>query len=330
MATNLTLLDLAARSGSDPVIGLVESAVSFAPSLAFFNVLPKKGTSYKVTRRTALPSAQFSANGAGVVTSKSTYVQETKDLYFMDTELEVPDSIVQGSDDELGDVLAQEAEGAVASAFFHLESQLWYGGLTGSMASLAPANYTVDTFGFPGITSLIGGDSAYEISAGGAPGSSTSAYLVAIHDQGASLAASEGKSTSMTVQPWIKQQVIVSGSGSNSNPYKKQQAYVSAFNGWFGFTVANLYSVYRVSNIDATHPLTDKLGNQLLSLIPTQFRKGLRWFVNEFGSYSLQSARSSVGYQPADAAGHPGFADAPTSLAGCPLTVTSTILNTEQ
>jgi hypothetical protein len=321
---DLTLLDLAARTGSDPVIGLVESAISYAPELSFFNVLPKKGTSYKVTRRTALPTAQFSANGAGVPTSKSTYVQETKDLYFMDTELEVPDGIVQGSDDELGDLLAQEAEGAVQSSFFHLAQQIYYGGLTPAQA---PSNYAVDSFGFPGIIDLIGGDATYQISAGGASGSSTSAYLVAIHDQGASLAASEGKSSSMTVQPWIKQQVIVSGSGKSA---LKQQAYVSAFNGWFGFTVANLYSVYRISNIDATHPLTDKLGNQLLSLIPTQFRKGLRWMMNEVGHFSLQNARSAVGYQPAGSTGNPGYAPAPTELAGMPITVTSTILNTEQ
>jgi hypothetical protein len=279
---DLTLLDLANRTGSDPVIGLVESAISYAPELSFFGVLPKKGTSYRVTRRTSLPTAQFTANGAGVPTSKSTYVQETKDLYFMDTELEVPDSIVQGADDSIGDILAQEAEGAVQAAFFHLAQQIYYGGLTGSAV---PSNYTVDSYGFPGIIDLISGDSTYEISAGGASGASTSAYLVAIHDQGASLAASEGKDSSMTVQPWVKQQIIVSGSGTSSNPYKKTQGYVSAFNGWFGFTVANVYSVYRVSNIDPTHPLTDAMGNQLLSKIPTQFRKGLRWFMNEFGHF---------------------------------------------
>lgn len=241
--------------------------------------------------------------------------------------MEVPDSIVQGADDTLGDLLAQEADGAVKSSFYHLAQQIYYGGLT---SGLAPSNYTVDSFGFPGVISLINGDANYEISAGGAAGSSTSAYLMACHDQGASLAVSEGKDSSMTVQPWIKQQVFVSGTGTANNPYKKMQAWTSAFNGWFGFTVANIYSVYRVSNIDPSHPLTDAIANQLKAKIPSQFRTGLRWFMNPFANYSLQQARSSVGYQPAGATGNPGYADAPTQLAGLPIVVTDTILNTEQ
>jgi len=319
---DLTLLDLAARTNSDPVIGLVESAVSYAPELQFLPALPKKGTTYRVTRRTALPTAQFTANGAGVPTSKSTYVQEVKSLYWLETQLEIPESIVQGSDDELGDIMAQEADGAVKNSLFHLAQQIYYGGLTSGQA---PSGYTVDNYGFPGIVDLINGSATNQISAGGASGSSTSAYLVALGNDAASLAV--GKDGAMTLDGWTKQQIITSGSGNSA---KKTTAYTNAFKGWFGFTVANIYNVYRISNIDATHPLTDKLANQLLSQIPTQFRNGLRWFINEVGSYSLQSARSSVGFQPAGSTGNPGYAPAPSELAGYPVTVTSTILNTEQ
>jgi hypothetical protein len=142
---DLTLKDLAARSNSDAVIGLVESAISYAPELQFIPTLPKSGTSYKVTRRTALPTVSFTANGAGVITSASKYVQETKDMYYLDGELEVPVSIVQGSDDELGDLLAQEADGIVKSAFFHLCQQMYYGGLTSAQA---PTGYTLDNRGY--------------------------------------------------------------------------------------------------------------------------------------------------------------------------------------
>jgi hypothetical protein len=109
----------------------------------------------------------------------------------------------------------------------------------------------------------------------------------------------------MSLAPWGEpQQIIVSGSGANA---KKTMAYVNSFNGWFGMTTANLYSVYRVKNIDATHPLTDALGNQLLSNIPTQFRTGLRWLMNEKAHFSLQQARTAVGFQPAGATGNPGY-----------------------
>jgi hypothetical protein len=307
-----TLLDLAARSGSDPVIGLVESAISFAPELQYIEALPKEGTSYKVTRRTALPAAGFVKHGQGVTTSKSTYVQETKDMYPMLVNLEIPTLTAEGSGDQLGDFLAQEADGAVKSAFFHLAQQMYYG--TGN-----------DALGFPGYVSLINGDTNYEIDAGGAANASTSAYLVAMHRQGVSLAV--GKNGSMALPPFVEQQVVTGGNSTSG--FQKQPAWVSSFKGWFGLTVANLYSVYRVKHIDATHPLTDALGNQLLSKIPSQYRQGLRWFVNEVGSYTLQQARSAVGYQPASSTGNPGYAPAPTELAGQPLVVSSAITNTE-
>ena len=317
-----TLLDLAARSGSDPVIGLVESAISFAPELGFIEALPKEGTSYKVTRRTTLPTAQFVQHGQGVTTSKSTYVQETKDMFPMLVNLEIPTITAEGSGDQLGDFLAQEADGAVKNAFFHISQQMYYGGLTGSSV---PSSFTVDNLGFEGFVSIINGDTAYEIDAGGASGSSTSAYLVAMHRQGVTLAV--GKNGAMTMPPFVEQQVV--SGGNSTSGFQKQPAYVSSFKGWFGLTIANKYSVYRVKHIDATHPLTDALGNQLLANIPTQYRLGLRWFMNEFGSYSLQKARSSVGYQPAGSTGNPGYAPAPTELAGQPIVVTSAILNTE-
>ena len=310
---DLTLLDLAARSGSDAVIGLVESSISFAPEIGFLEALPKKGTSYKVTRRTALPQAQFVQSGSGALTSKSKYVQENKNLFPMLTNLEVPELTVDGADDELGDLLADEAGGATQQALYHLAQQFYYG--TSS-----------DQYGFEGYVSLIDGDPTYEIDAGGAPGSSTSAYLIASHRKGVSLAV--GKNGSMNISPWVLQQVVSGGNATSG--FLKQPAYTSAFKGWFGLTVANEYSVYRVKHIDPTHPLTDKLGNQLLANIPTQYRIGLRWFMNEFGSFSLQSSRSAVGYQPAGSTGNPGYADAPEELAGKPITVTSTILNTEQ
>ena len=307
-----TLLDLAARSGSDPVIGLVESAISFAPEMGLIEALPKTGTSYKVTRRTALPATQFIQNGAGVTSSKSTYVQETKNMFPMLTNLAIPELTAEGADDTLGDFLAQEADGAVKSAFFHLAQQFYYG-------------TSNDKYGFEGYVQLINGDANYEIDAGGASGSSTSAYLVAMHKQGVSLAV--GKNGSMTFSPWAQQQMIVGG--TQSSGYQTTPSWVSAFKGWFGLTVANLYSVYRVKHIDPTHPLTDALGNQLLANIPTQYRIGLKWFMNEFGSYSLQKARSSVGFQAAGATGNPGYAPAPTELAGQPIVVTGAIINTE-
>ena len=94
---------------------------------------------------------------------------------------------------------------------------------------------------------MIFGDTNFEISAGGASGSSTSAYLVCCHEKGATLAV--GNEGSMNVLPWVQQQVQL----SNGNV---TQAMCSAFMGWFGLTLANEWTVWRVKGIDPTHALT--------------------------------------------------------------------------
>lgn len=87
---NLTLLDLAARSGSDAIIGLIEDVTTYAPEFRVVAAKPKAGTTYKLTRRTALPTPAFrDANPASVGSTKSTYVQDLKEMYFLDCQLEV-------------------------------------------------------------------------------------------------------------------------------------------------------------------------------------------------------------------------------------------------
>ena len=108
-----TLLDIAALTGSDQVIGLIEDVTTYAPEFSVVPAISKPGTTYKVSRRTTLPTAAFrDVNGSGTV-SKSTYVQEVKEMYFLDVPLQADEAVVKADSRELGDYPALEARGAL-------------------------------------------------------------------------------------------------------------------------------------------------------------------------------------------------------------------------
>jgi hypothetical protein len=315
---DISLLDLVALNNGDSVIGLVESAVYSYPELGILDAVPHPGTGFDVCRRTAIPNVAFSNSGQGSVPTKSTYVLEHKPMFLMEPQLQVPMSIIAAQKKSVGDILTLEADGVMNSAFFHLCQQFYYG--NSRSVSYGGSGYASDALGFPGYCDMIFGDTNFEISAGGASGASTSVYLVCCHEKGASLAV--GNEGSMNILPWVQQQIAL----SNGNV---TQAMVSAFMGWFGLTLANEWTVWRVKGIDATHPLTDALIAQVLALVPVQYRINMHLFLNRFASYSLQKSRTSVTQQPAGADGAVGWSPEPEFSNKIPITVTEAITNTE-
>lgn len=303
---NLTLLDLAARTGSDALVGLIEDVTTSAPEFRSVLARPMPGTTYKLTRRTALPSAAFrDANPTSVTSGKSTYVQDLKQMYFLDVQLEVDEAIVKGDSRDIGDLLADEAAGALESAFNTLGSQFYYG-------------TSADAKGFAGLSSQISADTVY---AGGTT-NTTSAYLVDISLQGVHFVV--GNDGEIAMPAWMKQKV----SAGN-------MAFVSNISSYIGLNVGHSNAVWRVRGIDysaaMTNKLTDAKGAQLLSIVPSKIAaKGtLRWFMNRNAAYSLQLSRSAVGQVDGGAAGLPAFAPMPTELQGIPIVITDSLLNNE-
>jgi hypothetical protein len=319
----LTLRDVVARSQNDALIGLVDDVIYNSPEMELLPMLPKLGTSYRIGRVTGFPTAQFAQVSGGVTPSKSTFKQEIASLNFVDVQLQIAEAIIKADEgNSLEDILTGESSRAMRAAFQLLGKQMYYG-------------TSADANGFLGLTSVIAGVTGYEIDASaGSPnaaGSNSSAWLVRLEDDGVSMAV--GKNGTIELSPWAKQQTVVSGTG---NSQKVQTSYVSNFSGFFGLTVASQYAAWRIKNISSaigkanggtTYNLNDLLGNQLVAVVPQQYRRNLRWFMTRDALYSLQASRSSVGYQPAGAVGTPGFAPTPTELAGFPITVTDSLNN---
>lgn len=301
----LTMLDIAARTNNDQVVGLIEDVTTYSPEFRTFPVRPIAGVSYLVGRRTGLPSSGFRSANEGIAAGDSNYVQELKQCYFLDAQMVVDEAIVKADDRSLGDLLAQEGAGALESAIQAIGSQTYYG-------------TSANSKGFAGLSSQVSNDTVY---AGGTT-STTSAYLVDLSLKGVHFVI--GRNGAIDMPDWAKQQVR---DGSN-NPY---MAWVSNLSAWIGLQVGSAHSVYRVRGIDASNKLTDALGAKCVSNVPIARRNSgsLRWLMNSAAAYTLQLSRSAVGQVDAGATGLPAFAPMPTELAGIPIILTDSLLSTE-
>lgn len=303
----LTLLDLAKRTGSDATIGLIEDVLTYAPEFRTLPAIPKPGTSYKATLRTGLPTSGFRAVGAGATLSSSTYIQKLVEMFFFDVQLQVDEAIVKGDSREIGDVLTDEASGAVESTFITIGSQVYYG-------------TNADKKGFQGFAQNV--DSSMIIDAGGTGNSTTSAWFVFESEKGVHIPV--GNQGAIDMMPeWLRQQVT-----DPNDSTKKLMAYVNNLSCYIGLAIGSKYSIGRIKNITDAKPLTDKLTAQLLSKFPVG-RQPTRCFVNRDARLYLQQSRTSINYQTSDKGGRGAFAPLPEETVGIPIQVTDSITSTE-
>ncbi len=315
---NTTLLDLAALNRTDEYTGLVEDVTTLAPEFDTFSAHSRSGTWYEVVRRIALPAAQFRIANAGVTTSKSTYKKDVKEMFYVDTQLQVDEAIWKADPGNVGSIWQLEAAGAMRAASILIGQQTYYG-------------TSADANGFAGIRSQL----AYTVAAGGTT-NSTSAYLCRM-DAREGCRYDVGMDGQFAITAPMRQQVqdpVTSG--------RTFFAYVGNLNAWIGYSQISNLSSWAVTGITTTQAqwLSDSLGAQILARIPAMRRNNLRWFLNRTSQSVLQRSRSTINigilssnptasYQAAGANGQPAFSPLPDQLAGYPITLTDSILDTE-
>ena len=334
MAT-LTLLDIAKRSGSDREIGLIEDVVTFAPEIGVLPVRPINGVSFKSTLRTSYPTAAFRTVGNGVTPVKSGYEQKLAECFYIDTQLQVPEELPASEDKTVGDVLTDEASGAVAGVGITIGAQLYYG--TAS-----------DANGFQGLATFVGTAATLNVNASGTGAVTTSVYLLYLDPKGIHFVA--GRTAAATAggdQPlpsgepaivappfsmpeWKKQQVQIGTAG------KVAMAYVTNFAGWIGLAYGSRYAAFRARNVStasAASYFTDSLAAKLLSQVPLHIRNSgkLRWFMNRDAAYTLQISRTVVSpsYMQGGAGGALLAAPMPQECHNIPITLTDSLVTTE-
>lgn len=306
------MLDLITNQENDALTGLIEDVPIYAPEFSQIPVEVKPGVTYRIVKRTALPPSGFRQINQGIGTSKSSYKQEVKEMFFADTIINVDEAIVKGDDESAGgDILTKEAHGALQSVIITLGAQTWYG-------------TSNDANGFTGIRSQV----TASIAAGGTT-NTTSVYLLWLHPWGVNFPL--GRKGQVAMKPWNIQQIVTSNPGTtgSSNIF----AYVSNISFFIGLTVGSNYSIFAITGLSApsasTYVMTDALGAQLLSYVPMTRRQGLVWFMNRNAHFQLQKSRTAIGYFPGGPTGAPAWSPPPDSCQGYPIVVTDSVTNIE-
>ena len=315
MATT-SLYTLAVLDRADEYTGLIEDVTTLAPEFHTFGAHKRAGTWYKTVKRTTLPTAQFRTVNAGTTASASNYKSEIKEMFFLDTRLQMDEAVQEADSAHLGSLWQLEAAGAMQAASILLGQQTWYG-------------TSADSNGFTGIRSQL----SNSVAAGGTT-SSTSAYLVWMDEQHG-VRYDVGNDGQFAISAPLRQQIA-----DPNDSTKALFAYVGNLKAWVGLNQLSNLASWAVTGVSATYPMTDKLGSQLLAKIPVARRNNLRWFLNRSAQSYLNQARSAINpgittyssayaLQPAGADGRPAFAPLPDSCVGYPITLTDSVLDTE-
>jgi hypothetical protein len=108
---NITLFDLFTLNLNDPYTGLIEDVTTLPKEWTTISAVPREGTSYEICKRTTLPAAQFRIPNQGVTTSKSSYKKENKEMLFVDSIINMDESLWEADKGELGTVWQLEVAG---------------------------------------------------------------------------------------------------------------------------------------------------------------------------------------------------------------------------
>ncbi len=289
--SNLTILDLAQRTGSDATIGLVEEVLTVAPEMSVIPVVPKAGTSYRITRRTGVPSGAFRSANEGVTPGKSTYNQVNVPMYFFDGQMRVDEAIVKADDRRLGDILADEGAGQLQDRMIKMGDQVYRGTVA-------------DTKGFRGLKQQV--DSTMVVNASGTGACEVAWFAYCNPRDGLHLAI--GNNGDIGLGSWTKQQVT----DDNGAAY---MAWVNNLSFYAGLALASSKCVGAVKNINSSNKLTDVLAAEVIKGFPAG-RKPTHCFLSRNALFYLWQSRITTEVKAPPM---------PTTIMGVPIIETDSI-----
>lgn len=304
-----TLLDIAIQNGSDAAVGLIEEAIKEIPEISGVTeegtriegvgaARTIKGLSYKTLVRTALPTVGFRNANDGTTASKSTYENRVVETFILNPRWQCDKAVADKHEDGPELFIAREASGIMEASMQTLGTQFFYGRTTG------------DAKGHPGLIDSI--QAAYTFDATGAASVCSSVWGVRFGEKDVQWVYGDNGSLTMA-DPRIQDIT-----GSNSLPLT---GYVQELLAYPGVQVGSIYSICRVKNISASagKMLTDAMIFGLLALVK---KRPHVWFMTRRSREQLRASRTAT-----NATGIP--APIPTEVAGIPIAVTESLLNTE-
>lgn len=307
----LTLIDVAKRNGNDTAVGLIES---MAQSNALLSLTPFKGIngqSYKVKKRTGLPTVGTRGFNEGIEATKSIITD-----YIYQTYLYNSRSIV---DVKLADT---SPEGALALRQEEDLSHIVAMGNKWNYHAIYGNNQT-DVTQPDGIATILNSTafSTYKAQTGSA-GSTTSIYFVSFGDANTPQGRIKGVEGIVT----NGQELNARDMGQqyfNADNSKPLLHYTTEIDAMYGFAIYDVRSVGRYAGLTSTlAPTTTNIDAILTAMLPFSCDAIL---VNKTGLNLMKGLKSSITYTPADRE----IRLSPASYDGIPIYLDENILDTE-
>ena len=311
MATK-TVMELVKGRYADATVGIVDEVSKLVPEIKFFDSRLIKGTQFKTLARTSLPTTGFRKLNEGIAASRNGYDMKTFDLGILAGLVQMDKAEALGDSMRTKEqVLADEANGVMVSAFKTLGSKVWYGDSANAEAFAGAATLVKDSM---------------VVDAGGSTANACSSVFAVGNGatDGCGLVLSEESGFLLNGDLEFKEGKML---GKNN---LEVPCFWTDLTGWAGFSCVNANRLARLANLDATKTLTDALLADLVGKYE-EANDGLRpdaLFVSFAQRRALQKARSAI--YPA-IRGTKGELTAPTPVdfEGIPLIATNAIVNTE-
>ena len=262
------------------------------------------GRVHKYLKEDGAPSVGFRAVNTGRVNTKSTDIEVTQNLEYLDPSWDIDVAIANAYPAAKGGwegFSQRESARSIKSALSAAEKQIFYG--TGN-----------DSAGFAGLnvaSTVRYKDSAMVLDATGTTvGGTTSVWMIRTDDSERECMFVLGEGGNITVPD---QATTIQKLDGDGHPYA---AYFVPMGGWFGMQIGSRYSVGRICNLttQSGHGLTDALLFSLLEKFPATRQPNLIVMSNQSRS-QLQRSRTAT-----NATGSP--APLPSDWEGIPIITT--------
>lgn len=302
MPNSLNLLDIAKFQGNDRITGLIESSIQYAPELSLLPARTIVGTEYRTLIRESIGASAFRKANEGSAIVNDTYANKLVQCFYLDGQMQVDKMVADGDGEGADHALSLVESGRMEAHMRRIGRSVYYG--TNAASG--------DALGFPGLLQAYDATNRVVDAGGTTAATGSSVWFVKLDEQFLKMVF--GKNALFAAGPWRTQQV----KDGDGDPFT---AYVNALEGWVGLQTVRNDGIVRIKKLtaDSGKGLTDSLGIDALDLFPSGITP----------DYAFMTRRSRTQLRKSRITTEVKNPPMPTDIAGAPIIVTDSILNTE-
>jgi len=295
-----TLVDIAAINAGGGLARLIDETVSAFPEVTQFPMMPINGITYKQLVLLERGTVAFRNANDGVDGKKSTYAPRAFGCHILDARWEVDKMIADSGEYGTAEqLIAQEADNMLTSAFETAGSQFWYG----TAASAIGFAGMIQVYDLDGMTVVGTGTTAEELSS-----------VFAVRRNGDNISFLLGGAGDLGSPDIIEETVL----GENNKPLK---AYTGQLTAHLGMKVDNKKHIARATQLttQSGKGFSDEVAMKLINKFPTN-QPPTQFWLNKTQREELRKSRITA-LLPSP--------PMPTEAHGIPLMVTDAIIDGE-